>query len=54
MRDLRTLYIADLLRALATGMVGMLVGLCLACLGLDELQLGTVITVGRPPEERGH
>jgi MFS family permease len=46
MRDLRALYAAAFLRALATGMVGVLIGLYLARLGLDGLQMGTVITVG--------
>jgi MFS family permease len=45
-RDLRTLYLAAFLRALATGMVGVLVGLYLARLGFDELEMGSVITVG--------
>jgi MFS family permease len=46
MTDRRILYLAAFLRALATGMVGVLIGLYLARLGLDELEMGSVITVG--------
>lgn len=46
MRDRRVLFTAAFLRALATGMVGVLIGIYLAKLGFDPAQTGTVIGVG--------
>lgn len=46
MRDRRVVYTAAFLRALATGMVGVLVAIYLAKLGFDPAQTGSVIGVG--------
>ncbi|HWP37210.1 MAG TPA: MFS transporter [Gemmatimonadales bacterium] len=46
MRDRRLLYAAAFLRALATGMAGVLVGIYLAKLGFDPAQAGSVIGAG--------
>jgi MFS family permease len=46
MRDRRFLYAAAFLRALATGMVGVLLGLYLASLGLSAAAIGVVLTAG--------
>ena len=43
MRDCRVLYAAAFLRSLATGMVGVLIGIYLAKLGFD----GDVVSVSR-------
>jgi len=45
-RDRRVLYIAAFLRALATGMVGVLIGIYLARIGLDPARIGIVIGAG--------
>lgn len=46
MRDRRVLYAAAFLRSLATGMVGVLVGIYLAKLGFDAAETGTVVGAG--------
>ncbi|MBI4520717.1 MAG: MFS transporter [Gemmatimonadetes bacterium] len=46
MRDRRVLYAATFLRSLATGMVGVLVGIYLAKLGFDAAETGAVIGAG--------
>ncbi len=46
MTDRRILYVAAFLRALATGMVGVLLGLYLARLGLDASLIGVIVGVG--------
>jgi MFS family permease len=46
MTDRRRLYLAAFLRALATGMAGVLLGLYLARLGLSASWLGVVVSVG--------
>ena len=43
---LRVLYAAAFVRALATGMAGVLLGIYLAKLGFDAAQIGTVIATG--------
>jgi MFS family permease len=45
-RDRRVLYTAAFLRALATGTVGVLVGLYLAKLGLGSAEIGLVVGAG--------
>ncbi|MEX1258772.1 MAG: MFS transporter [Gemmatimonadota bacterium] len=44
--DRRLLYAAAFFRALATGMVGVLIGVYLAKVGLDALAIGNVVTAG--------
>jgi MFS family permease len=46
MGDRRLLYAAAFLRALATGMIGVLIGIDLARRGLDAAQIGLVVGVG--------
>lgn len=46
MRDRRILYTAAFLRALATGMVGVLIGIYLAKLGFDPAAIGVVVAAG--------
>src|SRR4029077_19189004 len=46
MKDRRILYAAAFLRALATGMIGVLLGIYLAKLGFDEAAIGVVIGAG--------
>jgi MFS family permease len=46
MRDRRLLYAAAFLRSLATGMVGVLIGIYLAKRGFDPAETGTVIGAG--------
>ncbi len=46
MRDRRVLYAAAFLRSLATGMVGVLIGIYLAKLGFDPAQIGAVVGAG--------
>jgi len=45
-RNRRVLYAAAFLRSLATGMVGVLIGIYLAKLGLDPAAIGTVVGAG--------
>jgi len=45
-RDRRILYTAAFLRALATGMVGVLIGIYLAKLGFEPAAIGTVVSAG--------
>src|SRR5207249_4188568 len=44
--DRRLLFAAAFLRALATGLVGVLLGLYLAALGFDAARIGLVVTAG--------
>jgi len=46
MSDRRILYAAAFLRALATGMVGVLIGVYVAKLGLDAFAMGRVVAAG--------
>ncbi len=46
MRDRRVLYAAAFLRSLATGMVGVLIGIYLAKLGFEPATIGTVVGAG--------
>jgi len=46
MSDRRLLYAAAFLRALATGMIGVLIGIYLAKRGLDAAGTGTVVAAG--------
>lgn len=46
MRDRYVLYIAAFLRALATGLVGVLIGIYLARVGFDPAAIGVVIAAG--------
>ena len=46
MTDRRLLFAAAFLRALATGLVGVLLGLYLAALGFDAARIGLVVTAG--------
>lgn len=46
MRDRRLLYAAAFLRALATGMIGVLIGIHLARRGFDPTETGAVVTAG--------
>jgi MFS family permease len=46
LRDRRLLYAAALLRAIATGMVGVVLGLHLAASGLDAARIGIVVSAG--------
>lgn len=46
MRDRHLLLAASFLRALATGMVGVLIGIYLARRGLDAAEIGLVVGVG--------
>ncbi len=46
MRDRRILYTAAFVRALATGMVGVLLGIYLARLGFDPRQIGLIVGAG--------
>lgn len=46
MRDRRILYTAAFLRSLATGMVGVLIGIHLGKLGLDPAAIGVVVGAG--------
>lgn len=46
MTDRRLLYVAAFLRALATGMVGVLIGIYLARRGFDPAQTGAVVAAG--------
>ena len=46
MSDRRILYSSAFLRALATGMMGVLLGIHLAKIGLDEAAIGLVISAG--------
>jgi MFS family permease len=46
MRDRKLLYAAAFLRALATGLVGVLIGLYLAELGIDSAGIGAVVSAG--------
>lgn len=46
MSDRRILYAAAFLRALATGMIGVLIGIALARQGFDPAQIGAVVTAG--------
>ncbi|HEX7076849.1 MAG TPA: MFS transporter [Candidatus Eisenbacteria bacterium] len=45
-RDRAILYVAAFLRALATGMIGVLIGIHLAASGLDAARIGAVVTAG--------
>lgn len=45
-RDLRILYATAFLRALSTGMVGVLLGVYLAKLGFGAVQIGLVVSAG--------
>jgi len=45
-RDLRLLYVAAFLRALSTGLIGVLLGIYLAKFGFNAAQIGYVISAG--------
>ena len=45
-RDRRILYIAAFLRAVATGMMGIMIGIYLARIGLDPGKIGLIVSAG--------